>query len=358
MNFKKKLYFMSASVVVLALGLVLAFHSELQVGLMKIVIHPDHEFADGSTPIQPDYRKPDHWAALPDREDWADRLPTGAADLQSSAPADVFFVHPTTYLSPNAWNQALDDERTNQQTDELVIQSQAGAFNSCCRVYAPRYRQATLAAFFTESISGSQALALAYLDIVAAFHHFIAQFNTGRPFLIAAHSQGAHHIDKLLANEIIGTELENRLVAAYPIGFAIDGSNGLAVCQTPAQTRCQVSWNSVRSPAGSLFDSAGDICVNPLTWRVDGEHADHAANLGAVNFRKAETHEPGAVDAQCREGLLYISEIRSDRYSLMPLGRDNYHIYDYAFYYVNIRQNAQTRVDAFLREAMQHISQS
>ena len=34
----------------------------------------------------------------------------------------------------------------------------------------------------------------------------------------------------------------------------------------------------------------------------------------------------------------------------MPLGRDNFHIYDYALFYVNIRQNAQARVDAYLRE--------
>ena len=33
---------------------------------------------------------------------------------------------------------------------------------------------------------------------------------------------------------------------------------------------------------------------------------------------------------------------------MMPLGRDNYHIYDYALFYVNIRQNVETRVDAFL----------
>ena len=63
----------------------------------------------------------------------------------------------------------------------------------------------------------------------------------------------------------------------------------------------------------------------------------------------APPHEPGAADAQCRDGRLYVSNIRSDHYSLMPLGRDNYHIYDYALYYVNIRQNAQVRVDAFLR---------
>ena len=58
--------------------------------------------------------------------------------------------------------------------------------------------------------------------------------------------------------------------------------------------------------------------------------------------------EPGAADAQCRDGRLLVTEIRSDHYSLRPLGRDNYHIYDYALFYMNIRENVQVRVDAFL----------
>ena len=33
----------------------------------------------------------------------------------------------------------------------------------------------------------------------------------------------------------------------------------------------------------------------------------------------------------------------------MPLGRDNYHIYDYALFYLNIRENVQNRVEAFMR---------
>ena len=39
---------------------------------------------------------------------------------------------------------------------------------------------------------------------------------------------------------------------------------------------------------------------------------------------------------------------RSDNYSLRPLGRDNYHVYDYALFYMNIGENVQARVDAFL----------
>ena len=349
MTRKKKALFGCGIVALLCLGLVFMFRSELQLALMTRLMHPSHTFNDVPPPPRPNYENPDHWAALPCCEDLADRVPNNATDLQDSAAADVFFVHPTTFLSPDAWNQPLDDETANSLTDEMVMRGQASAFNGCCRVYAPRYRQATLAAFFTDSDSGPQALALAYQDVATAFQFFITRYNADRPFLIAAHSQGAHHVDKLLAEKIVGTELAKRMVAAYPIGFEIDGSNGLPVCEAPTQTGCQVSWNTVGSHTGSLFASDSNICVNPLTWMSDESHARHSANLGAVNFGNGGTHEPGAVDAQCRDGQLYISDIRSEHYSLMPFGPDNYHIYDYALFYVNIRQNAQARVEAFLR---------
>jgi len=330
----KKRVLVGAGLLVTTLAVLgLVYRADLQMGLMMVMINPGHAFTD---------------AALPDRDDLADSVPTGATDYQATAAVDVFFVHPTTFLSADAWNQSLDDAETNRLTDEMVMRGQASAFNGCCRVYAPRYRQATLAAFFVEDDSGPQALALAYEDVVAAFRYYLAHFNAGRPFVLAGHSQGSHHADSLMADEIVGTALADRLVAAYPIGFEIDGSNGVPVCETPTQTGCQVTWNSVGPRAGALFASPNNICVNPLTWRADGAHADHDANLGAVNLEAGDLHEPGAADAQCRDGRLYVSEIRSGNYSLMPLGRDNYHIYDYALFYVNIRQNAQARVEAFL----------
>ena len=73
-------------------------------------------------------------------------------------------------------------------------------------------------------------------------------------------------------------------------------------------------------------------------------------NTGASSFDAGATPEPGVVDAQCRNGRLWVSEVRSCHYSLMPLGRDNYHIYDYALYYLNIRENVEARVEAFMRD--------
>ncbi len=346
---KKKLLVGGPIVVALLIGTGYIYRADLMLlGLTFMV--PGHAFSDVPSPAAPDYTNPAHWAALPERDDLADTLAVGATDLQATAAVDVFFVHPTTFVSRDAWNQSLDDTTTNETTDQMVMQGQASAFNACCRVYAPRYRQATLASFFVEGDSAPQALDLAYSDVVAAFRYYLATFNRGRPFVMAGHSQGSRHLDFLLAEEIAGTALAEQMVAAYPIGFELDGSNGIAICQTATQTGCQVTWNSVGPRAGSLFASPDNICVNPLTWLTDGAHAPHEANLGAVNFDGSDAHEPGAADAQCREGRLRVSEIRSDHYTLMPLGRDNFHIYDYALFYVNVRQNAQARVDAYLRE--------
>lgn len=345
----KKTALVAIGVIVAGLaGLAFVYRADLQLRLMVMMITPNQAFTDASSPAPPDYANPLHWAALPDRADLADSVPTGATDAQATASVDLFFLHPTTFLSPDAWNQSLDDAATNELTDEMVMRGQASVFNGCCRIYAPRYRQATLAAFFDEGESASRALALAYVDVVAAFRYYMTHFNEGRPFVLAAHSQGSRHADYLMADEIVGTELAGRMIAAYPVGFELDGSNGVPVCETPTQTGCQVTWNSVGPAAGALFASPDNICVNPLTWRIDGALADRAANLGAVNLDAGDAPEPGVADAQCRDGRLYVSEIHSDNYSLMPLGRDNYHIYDYALFYMNIRENVQARVDAFL----------
>lgn len=337
-------------VAVLVAGLAFAYRDAIQVALFFVALAPDHDYVDAPPPERPDYHNPAHWAALPDRDDLTDTVPVGEyTNIQATASVDVFFIHPTTYYSPDSWNQPLDNSVANDITDRAVMQGQASVFNGCCRVYAPRYRQATLYSFYDNSDSGPQALDLAYTDVVTAFRYYIEHFNSGRPFVLAAHSQGSRHAHLLMADEIAETSLADRLVAAYPVGFGLDGTNGVPVCQTATETGCQVTWNSVGPEVATPLAAPEHICVNPLSWRTDTTHVGHDANLGAVSFRVENVPEQGVADAQCRDGNLVVSEIRSEHYELRPFGRDNYHIYDYALFYLNIRENVETRVDAFLR---------
>ena len=339
--------------ILLILGYV--FRGVLQFAVMAYMMRPDAGFAETTPPAAPDYTIASNWAALPSREDAADRTPiANTSTLQSAADVDVFFIHPTTLLGGDGWNQALDDEEINGRTDYSTIMGQASAFNACCRVYAPRYRQATLLSFFSPQGDGGDALELAYRDVVQAFRFYMDNYNNGRPFILAGHSQGGFHLDKLLGEEIAGTPLEAKLVAAYPIGYYIDDSNGIPVCQSAEQTGCQATWNTLSLDASS-GGSPDSICVNPLNWSANGLHAGFDKNLGSVSFERNQGKEdnypdiePGVVDAQCRDGALRISAIRSENYGRSFITEGNYHLYDYSFFYMNIRENAVVRSKAYL----------
>jgi hypothetical protein len=254
-------------------------------------LKPAHNFSADGAPASPDYSQPSSWAALAEREDSVDVLVAiGDMEQQTRAPVDVFFIHPTTYFGTANWNQPLDDARVNQLTDMFVMRGQAAAFNSCCRIYAPRYRQATIYSFIDNSGSGQAALAIAYSDVERAFDYFLQAYSRDRPFILAAHSQGSVHLRTLLEKRITGTPLRNRLVAAYPIGFSLDAQQlarsipDVPVCQSAEQTGCMVSWNAVGPEAKSFTDTGNNICVNPLTWKADGAPAAAALNTTSTTI--------------------------------------------------------------------------
>jgi hypothetical protein len=256
-----------------------------------------------------------------------------------------------------------------------VLRSQASVFNSCCKIYAPRYRQATIYSFMDKSGSGTSALDLAYQDVQRAFDYFIEHYNQGRPFILAAHSQGSLHLRALLEKRITGTPLRERLVAAYPIGFGIDRDAmaktvpDVPVCESAEQTGCVVTWNAIGPQVTKWADSSKSICVNPLTWRTDGAAADASLNTGGVSYAGTfegtladvkgvpqdfvdakPLLEPGVADAQCVDGMLLVKEIHSKRYAARPMGKDNYHIYDYNLFHMNLRNNVEGRVAKFLSQ--------
>src|SRR6187401_3006859 len=101
-----------------------------------------------NTPLPPDYSLETAWASLPWKKDNADRVPASSKfiDMQEKAVADVFFIHPTSYLKQTerstGWNADVNDEAINTITDDGSILNQASVFNGSCKIYAPRYRQA------------------------------------------------------------------------------------------------------------------------------------------------------------------------------------------------------------------------
>jgi hypothetical protein len=315
------------------------------------VLAPKHEFARYQPKPAPDYSQAASWAALPTRRDSADAVPykSGLKDEQATAAADVFFVHRTTYVNRKGWNA-----RPGHHVERSTIRHQASVFNAAGRVYAPRYRQATLYAFFDEETSnGKQAVDLAYTDVRAAFQYYLAHYNQGRPIILAGHSQGTVHLTRLL-HEFFehDPKLRRQLVAAYLVGIPTraDEFTTISLCADSLQTGCFVTWNAV-SKGNEYAPYAHSAVVNPLSWTTDTLLAPASLNRGGVGFRFKKL-SPGVTDAQVHHGLLWITPPGKPGYVRFILPgkldfRHSFHLADYGFFYLNVRLNAKARVRAW-----------
>jgi hypothetical protein len=345
------------------------------------LMKPRHGFDLSRKVPRLDYADPASWAALPDRQDLADLIPAGVAarDAQAAAPVAVFFVHPTTYLHGEEWNDPLAAGTITEENTRWVLANQASAYNGCCDVYAPLYRQATIAAFLEaiDAETREQALEFAYSDVEAAFDHFINQLSRGRPFILASHSQGTRHCRKLLARRISGTPLAERMVAAFLIGGGVLKEELAALpdmhaCAHETDVNCVVHWATYGdggdAPTRWTDEPGTLLCTNPLSWRLGEDRVSSEKNRGAVvpsgrfNIKfwgadRAEGVEFGPLGqpitghtwAQCRGELLYVEAQLDNDFSAYSMGGErNYHGLDYALFYMDVRENAQRRVAAYL----------
>jgi hypothetical protein len=304
----------------------------------------------GSRP-EPDYANINYWAAHPWKKDLSDSVPQPLR--QSYMPdsvADVFFIHPTTFTDnkDQRLNADINDAALNAKTDYSAILFQASAFNEL-RVFAPRYRQAHLRAYYIkDTVAALRAFDTAYADVKAAFEYYLQHFNGHRPIVIAAHSQGSTHAIRLLKEFFDGTTLANRLVAAYIPGMNIpvNGFTSLKPCADSLQTGCFCGWRTYRRGFEPDMEPRHRLSyvTNPLNWTTGETYAPDTENKGAVlrDFNKVYPH---VTDAQVHEGILWVKRPQFPGSFLYRTS--NYHIGDINLFYLNIRSNIQTRIRAF-----------
>jgi hypothetical protein len=337
--------------------------------LLRFTSIPTVAFEEVAAPEGVTYADAELWIARPDIPgNPAAWTPSGIARAEATQ-ASLFFIHPTSYLERASWNAPIDD-RESQDRAALFVRSQASAFNNVAEIWAPKYRQATFGAFLTSREDADKALDFAYRDVLAAYEAFLEQAPADRPILLAAHSQGSLHLIRLLQERIAGAPERGRIAAAYVVGWPVSTTAdlpalGLPGCERPDQAGCILSWQSFAEPADpkmvtDVYDAsegpggvsrAGSpmLCVNPLTGEAGGE-ADRAANLGTL-FPNGDLTDaalrPGAVPARCDvRGLLLIGENPPGLGPYVLFG-NNYHVYDYALFWANIRADAARRLAAF-----------
>jgi Protein of unknown function (DUF3089) len=302
---------------------------------------------------KPDYSQLDYWAAHPWKKDPSDSVPRPLQNDWRDSSVDVFFLHPTTYTSKKNMkeqNADINDEYINAKTDYSSILYQASAFNQQGRVFAPRYRQAHINTFFmTDKQKADSAFSIAYQDLKAAFEYYLQHWNNGRPIIIASHSQGSMLAERLMKEFFDEKPLQNKLVVAYIIGWAVPKNyfTALKVCSDSSQTGCICSWRTFRKdyiPSWMNEENRNSYVTNPLSWTTSGDFVSRKKNNGSVlkNFNKLYTH---TTDAQISNGILYTRKPKFP-FSFLYFTK-NYHVGDINLYYLNLRQNVSHRISMF-----------
>ncbi len=317
--------------------------------------YPTNNFDAAKIPPAPDYADLKNWAAHPDVHDYADSVPanSGLKDEQAGSQADVFFIHPTTLLNEKGnifWNADVKNVKLNLQTDASTILNQASIFNGVGKIYAPRYRQAHIHAYFTtDTSSARQAFDLAYSDVKAAFEYYLKNNNHGRPIIIAAHSQGTTHAKRLMKEFFEGKTLKNKLVVAYLVGIQVSKNlySDIKVCDTPEQTGCICSWRTYRYGYENTPRLENIMVVNPLSMRTDTAYVGKEKSQGAVLF-KFKLTKPHFVDAQIHDDILWTHKPKF--FGSFLFTTPVYHIADYNFFYLDVRNDVKRRLGYFWKK--------
>ncbi len=298
-----------------------------------------------------DYSLQQNWAALPTMQDNADWTPEGLSNNQDSALVDVFFLHPTSAFTGFKGNADIDDNLVNKQTDKYAIKYQASVFNGSCKIYAPRYQQAVLNNFFTKNTERAQdAFNVAYADIKTAFEYYLKHYNNGRPIIIAGHSQGSKHAQRLLQEFFDGKPLQKQLVEAYIIGFPTKASQFqyLKVSEKADTFGGYISYSTFGQDS-KIATIAPDyntaVSVNPLSWTTDKLFVSGKEHKGALQPKNGKIIHTyfGA-----KNGIGIVEIQKPQEGNFVPMVMKNYHTHDYSLFYMNIRENVALRIKKYL----------
>lgn len=354
----------------LFLALVLAAAFVWRYDILSNALDPKVPFLTYHPPPAPDYGKAASWALLPRDAD---------GPAPADRPVDVFFVHPTTFDGGRDWNGGINQPKAQRFLSRVVLPNYAGPFDRVGRVFAPRYRQASLYTYLTLRDDARDARRFAYGDVLQAFRTYLTRYGQDRPFIIAGVEQGGSLAARLLREEIAAKpDLKRRLVAAYLIETVVPADEyapdaPLPACERKGETGCVAAWASAQEGdfqtvqellrRSLVWDGADQLvnlehraplCFNPLLGGVTLERAPPRLNLGAANATGLEWGARPAflqrqVSARCEDGLLRTSKPKSSALRDSGSWADRRKVDAYNLFYADLEADALARAAAMIR---------
>ena len=292
-----------------------------------------------------DYGDPDNWAYFESGED---------------REVDVFLICPTVDTRSETNSFDLNDKLRGNFIYALDLER--GIFEETGRLFSPYYRQMSINAYTLPEAERVKAREIAYTDISAAFRWYLRNENDGRGIILAGFSQGGEMCLELL-KEYYGGEsaeaqaLRERLIAVYSIGWMVTEEMTSSYPQiVPAAGEtdtgtvvCFDCEDGTVSETIIIPRGMKALSINPLNWKTDGTPADKSLNRGAV-FEAGGEPIPALCGAYIGEkGELIVTDITAADYppglDIFPEGA--YHLYDYMFFFTNLKENVAARTAAW-----------
>ncbi len=300
-----------------------------------------------------DYSDKNNWINIPD------------TDYE----VDVFYLYPTAWTRQEGEPYYCEiDNASLRAGGAYIYTGQAAAFETVANVYAPYYRQIDAAWVLEKPLPEGEKYfeGLPLADAIAAFEYYLENYNNGKPFILAGHSQGSSVTKGILKYYMAEhPEVYERMVAAYVIGFYIteeelEAYPHLKFAEGADDTGVIISWN-IEAPGTTVNplipDGATPISINPITWTRGEETVSAEQSLGSLIANRAEqtiTPMGSIADAtvNLERGTVICSTVDVDTYApgnaLFPRGV--YHMQDYGFYFYDIRANAANRIEKYLNK--------
>ena len=303
----------------------------------------------------------EHAQVQTDPLDYADLQNWAYYGLGEDRPVDVFLICPTVDIESETNSPEINDKL--RESFAYALDLEKGIYEETGRLFSPYYRQMSINAYRLPEEEFGQAESIAYGDISDAFRWYLDNENDGRGLILAGFSQGSEMCLKLL-EEYFGTEsaeveaLRGQLITVYAIGWRVteemteqypqivpaSGEDDIGTvvafdCEDGTLTGTIVIPEGVRT-----------MSINPLNWKTDDTPADKILNKGAVMGTGAEP-VPGLCGAYIgRRGELVVTDIEKEDYppglDIFPAGA--YHVYDYLFFFTNLKENLATRAQAWM----------
>ena len=274
-----------------------------------------------------DYADPANWLCRPGWEDACSGSLTSTVitrdgsmtkrnfSANPDAAIDCFYVYPTVSREPTA------NSDISAGPDETgAARRQFARFGAGCHLYAPLYRQVTIAAL-DRTAKGADP-ALAYQDVLDAWNAYLAHDNHGRGVVLIGHSQGADILGRLIAEEIDGKPAQHQLVSAIltgseiavPAGEVVGGSfKHIALCREADQLGCVIGYSTYLASSPPTTDAVfgadpepgeTDACVDPAQLLGHAALQAELPALGRVGDALGTdfVENPDTITAKCTQG--------------------------------------------------------